>query len=208
MKLDSKIFDRIRVKPDKERTDADVHPHCEWEDCDRPAPHRAPKGRHREGQYFNFCLEHVRQYNKSYNYFSGMDNDSVASFIKSSSTGHRPTWKMGINRGTDADQATLSDDKRDWTAPKHDPFELFRGTHSYRPETRQERRQRRMTEAQKNAFDVLKLDVSVDKTEIKTRFKELVKRHHPDANGGDRSSEERLRQIIQAYNVLKQAGFC
>ena len=43
--------------------------------------------------------------------------------------------------------------------------------------------------------------------EIKVRFKELVKRHHPDANGGDRSSEERLREIIQAYNYLKSVGF-
>jgi DnaJ-class molecular chaperone len=58
------------------------------------------------------------------------------------------------------------------------------------------------------AFDTLDLDIATEKAEIKARFKALVKRHHPDANGGDRSSEERLRQIIQAYNYLKTAGFC
>ena len=204
MKLDSKIFDRIRVKPDKERLEADVHPSCDWENCGRPGVHRAPKGRHREGEYFNFCLDHVRQYNKSYNYFSGMDNDSVASFMKSASIGHRPTWKMGVNRGSEREPAQ----PKSFSGPAHDPFELFRGTHNYQAETDAERRRRRMTEAQKRAFDVLKLDLSADKAEIKARFKELVKRHHPDANGGDRSSEERLRQIIQAHNVLKQAGFC
>ena len=54
----------------------------------------------------------------------------------------------------------------------------------------------------------LNLDDHASKLEIKTRFKQLVKRHHPDANGGDRSSEDRLREIIVAYNYLKQAGLC
>ena len=47
-----------------------------------------------------------------------------------------------------------------------------------------------------------------ERIEIKGRFKELVKRHHPDANGGDRSSEDKLREIIEAYNYLKSAGYC
>ena len=50
-------------------------------------------------------------------------------------------------------------------------------------------------------------DADASAQEVKTRFKALVKRHHPDANGGDRSSEERLREIIQAYNYLKSIGF-
>jgi DnaJ-class molecular chaperone len=54
----------------------------------------------------------------------------------------------------------------------------------------------------------LSLEVHATKAEIKTRFKELVKRHHPDANGGDRGSEDKLREIIVAYNYLKSAGFC
>ena len=60
--------------------------------------HRAPKGRDREGQYFNFCVDHVREYNKSYNYFTGMGDDDVRSYQKDSLTGHRPTWKMGVNK--------------------------------------------------------------------------------------------------------------
>jgi DnaJ-class molecular chaperone len=60
----------------------------------------------------------------------------------------------------------------------------------------------------RKSLRALNLHDHATKTEIKTRFKALVKRHHPDANGGDRSSEERLREIIQAYNYLKQAGLC
>ena len=65
-----------------------------------------------------------------------------------------------------------------------------------------------MHNAERKAFDTLGLEIDATATEIKARFKELVKRHHPDANGGDRSTEDRLREIIQAYNYLKSAKFC
>ncbi len=61
--------------------------------------------------------------------------------------------------------------------------------------------------AERKALDALGLEGVATTAEIKVRFKELVKRHHPDANGGDRSSEDRLREIIQAYNYLKSVGF-
>ena len=55
-------------------------------------------GRLREGQYFCFCLEHVRAYNHSYNYFNGMSDTDVAKYQKEATIGHRPTWTMGVNR--------------------------------------------------------------------------------------------------------------
>jgi DnaJ-class molecular chaperone len=61
--------------------------------------------------------------------------------------------------------------------------------------------------AQRKALDALGLEADASAQEVKTRFKALVKRHHPDANGGDRSSEDRLREIIQAYNYLRSVGF-
>ena len=56
--------------------------------------------------------------------------------------------------------------------------------------------------------EMLGLEADAKRADIKARFKVLVKRHHPDANGGDRTSEDRLREIIQAYNYRKSAGFC
>ena len=56
-------------------------------------------GRLREGQYFCFCLDHVREYNATYNYFNGMTDEAVRLYQKEALTGHRPTWKMGANRG-------------------------------------------------------------------------------------------------------------
>ena len=61
--------------------------------------------------------------------------------------------------------------------------------------------------AERKALEVLGLEADATTNDIKLRFKVLVKRHHPDANGGDRSSEARLRAIIEAYNYLKSVGF-
>jgi DnaJ domain len=203
MKLDSPIFDRIRVKPGEERVRTDC-PVCNWAGCAAPATHRAPKGRLREGQYWRFCLEHVREYNHSYNYFAGMSDDAVAKYQKDAITGHRPTWKMGANGGRpDGDQ-------RFGTAS--DPLGIFReigGRGGWRPEgDRPEREGRLIRNAERKALDTLGVDLGATRADIKARFKLLVKRHHPDANGGDRGSEDRLREVIQAYNYLKSAGFC
>ena len=65
---------------------------------------------------------------------------------------------------------------------------------------------RRLKPLELKSLEALDLAEGVDRVQIKARFKELVKRHHPDANGGDKRSENRLREIIQAYNYLKQAG--
>jgi DnaJ-class molecular chaperone len=65
---------------------------------------------------------------------------------------------------------------------------------------------RRLKPLEKKALDALHLAESASKQEIKARYKELVKQHHPDVNGGNRASEDKLREIIQAYNLLKQAG--
>ncbi|SON57875.1 Chaperone protein DnaJ [Hartmannibacter diazotrophicus] len=214
MKLDSKLFDRIRVKPDMERAAREIHAGCEWQGCSASGGFRAPKGRGREGQYFNFCIDHVREYNKSYNYFAGLPDDAIADYQKDAATGHRPTWKMGVNRaggeGPDPNgqRSGRARPGRHDGADIEDPFGLFRsGVRGAGGETVSPGR-RRLTPLQQKAFDTLGLDENADKAEIKARYKLLVKRHHPDANGGDRSLEDRLRQIIQAYNYLKTAGFC
>jgi preprotein translocase subunit Sec63 len=92
----------------------------------------------------------------------------------------------------------------------HDPFDVLRefghGGRARAEKPAQEARPVR--NAERKAFDTLGLEIDAGGLEIKARFKELVKRHHPDANGGDRSTEDRLVEVIQAYNYLKSAKFC
>src|SRR6185312_13940710 len=104
MKFDSPLFDKIRVKPEKDRSRKSDTPVCEWPGCKKPGGHRAPKGRGNEKTYWNYCLQHVREYNHKYNYFEGMSNDDIASHQKDALTGHRPTWKMNARTARTAEQ--------------------------------------------------------------------------------------------------------
>lgn len=204
MKLDSPLFDRIRVKPaDDRQQQRRTLTGCQWPGCAEEGSHRAPKGRHMEGQYWQYCLDHVRAYNQSYNYFAGMTDDAVYAYQKDALTGHRPTWKMGAKGGgaEGAKAGAGGDGMRDpfgFTAEMGGTFRADRPEPDGRIVRTTERR----------ALEVMGLEMSAGAAEIKARYKELVKLHHPDANGGDRASEDRLRSVIQAYNNLKQAGFC
>ena len=197
MKSDPSLFDRIRVKPDKDRRPKSG-PACQWAGCKEKATHRAPKGRNTENQYWQYCLAHVREYNQSYNFFSGMNDAAVLAYQKDALTGHRPTWKMGTGKGqVKPDLGALG------TAG--DPFSLF--GEGVRAEQKARAETRPIRNAERKALDKLGLDVGATPAQVKNRFKELVKQFHPDVNGGDRSTEDRLVEVIQSYNYLKSAGF-
>ena len=210
MKSDSPLFDRIRVKPDKDRRLRAQCPACEWPNCKAPATHRAPKGRLREREYWRFCLEHVREYNHAYKFFAGMSTEDIARYQKEAVIGHRPTWKMGMNGGRPTSRSHSSRFRPEFGGAD-DPFGFFRelgGVAGARRGGEQRLTESRgVRNAERKALDALGLEADASAQEVKTRFKALVKRHHPDANGGDRSSEDRLREIIQAYNYLKSIGF-
>lgn len=202
VKFDSKYFDCIRIKPDVNFLRRARDPDCEWPGCRNPAHYPAPKGRGREGKYFKFCLDHVRDYNKSYNYFNGMSDSDVAAFQKGNVTGHRPTWSLSLNGRKRASENIFAH-----RLSFDDPFHLF-GAGARRAEPRDFAPAKPVRNAERKCLKALDLDASATHPEIKSRFILLVKRHHPDHNGGDRRAEDKLREVIQAYNYLKQAGLC
>lgn len=202
MNLNSSIFDRIRVKTQPQQAARENTIACDHPDCNAPGEHRAPKGRNREGQYFCFCLAHVREYNQSYNYFNGMTDDDVARYQKDAIIGHRPTWTMGARRAAGGGPAAEGD-------PEFfaDPLGVMRGRAeaARRRGAQPEPQGVRIGVAAAKALETLDLDETASPETIRARYKELVKRLHPDANGGDRSREEKLREIIQAYKHLRTA---
>jgi curved DNA-binding protein CbpA len=210
MKFESPIYDRIRVKPAEDRRLRAECPGCDWPNCTEQASHRAPKGRNREREYWRFCLPHVREYNQSYNFFAGMSDDAVARYQKDALTGHLPTWRMGAIGGQKRGKERTGRFFDDMRAA--DPFDILREFGAPRADGAQSRveaeRRRTVHNAERKALHVLGLEDTATGPEVKMRFKELVKRHHPDANGGDRTSEDKLREIIEAYNYLKKTGTC
>lgn len=197
MNLNSPLFDKVRSKPVAEEVRPEVEPSCDHPGCKRKGEFRAPKGRDHEGQFFQFCLDHVREYNQSYNYFAGMTDAAVQSYQKDALTGHRPTWTAGVAGGLGPDS-------------KLDAATLLRA----RLERLRKAREAAQREGQRKvigkmalkALDTLGLDETADRQTIRRRFKELAKRLHPDLNEGDRSREDKLRAIIDAYNYLKSVG--
>jgi curved DNA-binding protein CbpA len=203
----SKSFEKLRIRPDKKAAAASQSqaPCCQWDGCDQPGTHRAPVGRMREGEYFRFCIDHVREYNKSFNYFSGVPDGEVARFQKEALTGHRPTWKMGTAAGSTSRAAPDISQTRSGRAGYYskvgDPLNMF-GAQSAAPHVRKAK------PLEAKALITLGLTVKSTPKEVKACYKALVKKHHPDSNGGDRASEDRLREVLQAYKLLKSAGYC
>lgn len=204
MSVYSKSFDKIKVRRDPQAEVKSHAPRCQWDGCNEAGTHRAPVGRMREGEYFRFCFDHVREYNKGFNYFSGLADTEIARYQKEALTGHRPTWTLGTNSG--ARFAPDFADKRSGHAAYYsrvrDPFGMFGDNLKQAP------RERKAKPLEAKALETLGLDANATGAMIKSRYKELVKRHHPDANGGDRGSEDRFRDVLQAYRVLKQSGLC
>ncbi len=196
MDLNSPLFDRIRTQRETREAPRDGVMRCDSPGCAAEGAYRAPMGRLREGQYFCFCLEHVREYNATYNYFNGMNDADVARYIKDATVGHRPTWSMGTKRG----QAGFREDG----LATDDPLGLY-PQRFRRPPPAAPKRAPRHSPVTIRAFVALDLEETASAEAIRTRYKQLVKRHHPDANGGDRSREEKLREIIHAYKTLRAA---
>jgi hypothetical protein len=187
----------IRIKPGAPAPAPSARP-CAWKDCKGEGAFRVPKSRERLNEHLWFCLEHAREHNETWNYFHGMSEPEIEAFVIDAVTGHRPTWPLGKRAAQ--------------PHGKHDP--KFRDAHrlfgsAYEQEGRTEanaRGTRALTALQIRALDVLNLEADASLHQIKARYKELVKRFHPDANGGDRGSEERLKRVIQAYGVLRASG--
>ena len=184
MKFDSPLFDRIRVKPDAGPRAQARRAVLRLEGCGNTATHRAPKGRLRENEYWRFCLDHVREYNHSYNYFAGMSDDAV---IASTRRTPSPAIARPGRWAPAARQAGAGDfGPQARAGPVQHVPRVRRGGANWRANARAPSRAHG---AQRRAQGAARARPRGGRrqAEIKARFKVLVKRHHPDANGGDRA---------------------
>jgi hypothetical protein len=171
---------------------------CDHVGCVRHGAHRAPKGRERVNEYWYFCLDHVTEYNRRWNYFSGMSDAELAEFQAKAEVGHRPTWTFKAGRGDRMSAAT-----RGMKAGQvGDGFNLFGSAEPVAAA----RPRKRLSRLQALALEALSLEEGADGAQIRARYAELVKMWHPDSNAGDRSAEANLQRAVQAYHVLKAGG--
>jgi DnaJ-domain-containing protein 1 len=209
MKLDSKLFDRIRIRSRNHEEPRRETPHCAWEGCDQPGIYRAPKGNRAVGEYHNFCLEHVRHYNTAFNFFAGMSSEQMEDHLRQTAqTDGRPSWGFGAKPGAAGPRMPRGGAARDPRAKGFsDPLNIFARYNWQQSKTPQKERVKPIHELDRQALETLGIHGHAPAAEIKMAYKKLVKIHHPDANGGDKSSEDRLRAVIAAYTHLKAKGF-
>jgi hypothetical protein len=191
----------IRIHPEQPRR-AKVGKRCAMAGCGAGAEVYVPKTREDMNDRQWLCRDHLREHNQRWNYFAGMSDEDIERFCLDSMTGHRPTWPLGKraagNRSNDKEQRTRSY----WSYRVEDGFAVFEEA----AEAAAPRPRPRLTKGQLDALAVLNLEDNATLHDIKARYKELVKRFHPDANGGSRDTEERLRQVIRAYGHLRATG--
>lgn len=177
---------------------------CEWPECGEAGEFRAPGGREPgfdgPGDYRWFCLDHVREFNAGYDYFKGMSSEEI---LRAQSPVH------GWEKETRAFRPTAGVDSAPRWADFADPLEAISArardhVKMRRPTERADGRV--VTPDERRALDVLGLPLDADRKALRGRYSELVRRFHPDRNGGDRSQEARLRNVVDAYQLLRKAA--
>ncbi|WGM31356.1 J domain-containing protein [Brevundimonas sp. NIBR11] len=211
-------FKDMRIKPPKAgeaaEAEADVlrlkpgEKPCEWPDCSRAATAKAPKSRERLNDFYEFCQAHAGEYNKGWNFYAGMNEAQVrAAQENEAMTGGRPTWEMkaGKNsREAAAFAAKMGTANNTGSGSWQDSFGLF--GRRVREQAVREEEGLRIGKLERQALADLDLDIRTEKTAVKARYHELLKRFHPDLNQGDRGAEAKLQRVIKAYKTLKKAG--
>ena len=164
---------------------------CEHPGCAEAGLFRAPRDRTLR-EFHWFCLPHVRAYNAAWDYYKGMGPNEIEQALRSDSSWQRPSWPLGRLGGAGRFDPELL----------RDPFSVL-GQEAPTPR-RRPREENHPPPELRAALDLLGLVWPIDQVDLRSRYKHLAKAHHPDATGGDRSAEEKLKDINQAYSLLKR----
>ncbi len=156
---------------------------CDKVGCDKTGEFRAPQSTSQLNAYYWFCMDHVREYNKSWDYYKGMSPEEIEESRISDMTWNRPSWPVGAWR-TLLDNVKYLDDFNSFLKAKAPPLSI--------PKPIQK------------ALNVLELNMPLTNETLKKQYKKLAKQYHPDLNPNDQEAEERLKKINESYQVLKK----
>ena len=161
---------------------------CDWEKCKKIGSYKAPVERDNSKKTRMLCLEHIKIFNKKWNYFQNMSNEEIEYFIKSDLTWHKSTKSFGSSENF----FNLL-----WNNALDDKLNIFNTTGF------KDFKKSNLSSKEKDAFDILELNYSAKWQEIQKKFKTLVKKYHPDKNQGNKKFEDKLKKITLAYSQLK-----
>ena len=161
-------------------------PSCHSPNCRAQGLYKAPKSREALHDYRWFCLDHIREHNQKWDYFSGMGSDEIEHFVRDAVTGHRPTWNR--EQGAQQHYRQLQDAL----------YEFLNDNHVRKPAPPT------LSTKLRKALALMDLSYPYTIDELKAQYRSLVKKHHPDVNKGNKRSEELFKQITAAYGLLTE----
>ena len=162
---------------------------CDWDNCKKVGSYKAPIEKDNSKKYKLLCLEHIKIFNKKWNYFSNMTNEEIEYFIKSDLTWHKPTKSFNSSENF---FSVL------WNNALEDKLNIF-GSSNFK-----NFKKTKLSNTDRDALDILELKYEAKWEEIQIKFKTLVKKYHPDKNQGNKKFEDKLKKITLAYSQLKK----
>ncbi|MFZ5750815.1 MAG: DnaJ domain-containing protein [Pseudomonadota bacterium] len=168
--------------------------HCDHPGCTLAGQYRAPRSPERLDEYLWFCKDHVREYNLKWNFFQGQTEAEFEAFLDKDRVWGRPTKPFG--GAEDRAWARMGID---------DPHEILGDRATPQPE--RSGVARKLPPTERRALEILEARDHWTRTEIRKQYKSLVKDLHPDMNGGDRSDEDRLQEVVWAWDQIKDSRF-
>ena len=170
---------------------------CDFPECSAPGLYRAPKSPDQLDDFFWFCKDHVREYNLRWNFFEGATDDEFQKFLDKARVWERETKPF-----------SQKDDGRAWARlGVNDPMQLLGEKATQNPGKVQSTVTRKLPSTERKALEILDARDTWTRTEIRKQYKSLVKDLHPDMNGGNRADEERLQQVVWAWDQIKDSRF-
>lgn len=180
---------------------------CEWPGCEARGLYRAPRAPDQLQAHRWFCLEHVRRYNSSWNFFSQCDEADLAEALGRDTVWERPTWRLGGGPKGPQGMHPHAEGNAWARWGFTDPFEVLGENATINAPTAEASPRRRLTRREQRALDTLGVPHQVTmRTEVRAAYRALVKDLHPDMNGGDNPDPERLARVLKAWQLLRTSA--
>jgi len=161
---------------------------CDWDNCNKVGSYKAPVERDNSKKFKLLCLEHIRIFNKKWNYFSNMNDEEIEYFVKSDLTWHKPTKSFSSSENF----FNIL-----WNNALEDKLNIFKSSNF------KNFKKTKLSNTDRDALDIMGLKHGAKWEEIQKKFKYLVKKYHPDKNLGSKKFEDSLKKITLAYSQLK-----
>lgn len=170
---------------------------CDYPGCKEKGAYRAPKSPELLDEYFWFCKDHIREYNLKWNFFQGTTDEEFQKFLDKNRVWERETKPF----------SRLGDGNAWARLGVNDPMALLGEKATQNPGRVNSAATRKLPATERRAIEILDARDTMSKTEIRKVYKGLIKVLHPDMNGGDRSHEEQLQEVVWAWDQLKDSRY-